>query len=450
MANLSETRQFKQLPQSVDFESSVLASCLTGDSDRVTELLNENDFYKNSHKLIFKAITYLYRQKAEINLVSVVDRLTETGDIKESGGASYIASLLDYPVATDITYFCNKIKDKSIQRDLINECNQITQLCFNEPDLEKVVDEAQKRIGNISNKAIENKNSTAKSYKELIVEATDRYEELSKIQGNITGISTGFFMLDYLLCGMQPSDLLILAARPSMGKTALMLNIAGNMAKQGCSSAIFSLEMSSQQIIDRQTAGESWVNSQKFRNGKFTKEDWEKIQAVQSKIYEWPVYIDDTAALHYREIHRRAWQLKKKFKIKAVFIDHLQLVRGDKESTRDREIGSITAGLKATAKDLKIPIILLSQLNRQLETRGPGKKRPAISDLRDSGNIEQDADVIMFLYRPAVYEEPEEYEGHTELTVAKQRNGPVGPVNIKWVKEITRFYDLDKRRDANP
>ena len=435
----------KTLPQSIDYESSVLASCLYGDHQEIIDLLAPADFYRTSHRKIFEAILYLSKKGIEINLVSVVDRLQEISNLSECGGAAYIASLLDYPVSINTQSVCEKIKDKSIQRDLINECNEITKLCFNEPDLEKVIDEAQRRISTVSNRAIENKNSTAKSYRELVEQASDRYVELSKNPGTITGVSTGFFMLDYFLCGMQPSDLLILAARPSMGKTALALNIAGNMGKIGDPVAIFSLEMSKEQLIDRQTAGESGVNSQKFRSGKFDKDDWKKIQMVQGKIYEWPVYIDDSAALHYREIHRRAWQLKKKYGIKAIFIDHLQLARGDKENTRDREIGSITAGLKATAKELRIPVVLLSQLNRSVESRPVGKKRPVISDLRDSGNIEQDADVIMFLYRPAVYEEAEDYEGYTELNIAKQRNGPVGTVNLKWVKEVTRFYDLDKR-----
>ena len=268
---------------------------------------------------------------------------------------------------------------------------------------------------------------------------------LSKRPGTITGLSSGFFMIDYILCGFQPSDLIILAAKPSMGKTALALNMAGNMGKAGDPVVIFSLEMSKEQLIDRQTAGESGVNSQKFRSGKFDKEDWGKIQSVQSKIYEWPVFIDDSAALHYREIHRRAWQLKKKHGIKAIFVDHLQLVRGDKESTRDREIGSITSGLKATAKELKIPVILLSQLSRKVE--GRSEKRPILSDLRDSGNIEQDADVVMFIYRPAQYKAEEEYEGQTEINVSKQRNGPTGIINLKWNEKVTRFYDVDKRRE---
>ena len=437
----------KPLPQSTDYEESVLSSCFMGDAGEIVDLLAPTDFYRTSHSKIFQAIYDLHKKGVDVNIISVVDKLTDAKCLSECGGAVYIAGLLDVPRAINITHFCGKIKDKAIQRDLIKECNEITSLCFSETDVEKIIDEAQRRIELISNRTIENRGSTAKPYKDLVVEQTDRLEERSKLTGTITGVSTGFFMLDHVLCGMQPSDLIILAARPSMGKTALALNIAGNMGKMGEPVAIFSLEMSEEQLIDRQVAGESGVNSQKFRNGRFSKEDWTKIQKVQSRIYEWPVYIDDTAALHYREIHRRAWQLKKKHGIKAIFVDHLQLVRGDKDSTRDREIGSITAGLKATAKELKIPVVLLSQLNRSLETRGPGKKRPVISDLRDSGNIEQDADVIAFLYRPAVYGETEDYLGHTELAIAKQRNGPTGLINLRWNETITRFYDIEKNRE---
>ena len=437
----------KPLPQSTDYEESVLSSCFMGDAGEIVDLLAPTDFYRTSHSKIFQAIHDLHKKGVDVNIISVVDKLTDAKCLGECGGAIYIASLLDVPIATNIRHFCGKVKDKAIQRDLIKECNEITNLCFNETDVEKIIDEAQRRIELISNRTIENRGSAAKPYKDLVIEQTDRLEERSKLTGTITGVSTGFFMLDHVLCGMQPSDLIILTARPSMGKTAFALNIAGNMGKMGEPVAIFSLEMSEEQLIDRQVAGESGVNSQKFRNGRFSKEDWTKIQKVQSRIYEWPVYIDDTAALHYREIHRRAWQLKKKHGIKAIFVDHLQLVRGDKDSTRDREIGSITAGLKATAKELKIPVVLLSQLNRSLETRGPGKKRPVISDLRDSGNIEQDADVIAFLYRPAVYGETEDYLGHTELAIAKQRNGPTGLINLRWNETITRFYDIEKNRE---
>ena len=435
----------KPLPQSIDYEESVLSSCFRDDAGEIIDLLSPADFYRTAHTKIFKAIIELHKAGVDINLISVVDKLTDAKCLTECGGASYLAGLLDVPIAHNIKHFCGKIKDKAIQRDLIKECNEITKLCFDEPDIEKIIDEAQRRVGLISNRAIESRGDSSFSYRVLVEEATDRYEELSKRPGTITGLSSGFFMIDYILCGFQPSDLIILAAKPSMGKTALALNMAGNMGKAGDPVVIFSLEMSKEQLIDRQTAGESGVNSQKFRSGKFDKEDWGKIQSVQSKIYEWPVFIDDSAALHYREIHRRAWQLKKKHGIKAIFVDHLQLVRGDKESTRDREIGSITSGLKATAKELKIPVILLSQLSRKVE--GRSEKRPILSDLRDSGNIEQDADVVMFIYRPAQYKAEEEYEGQTEINVSKQRNGPTGIINLKWNEKITRFYDVDKRRE---
>ena len=435
----------KILPQSIDYEESVLSSCFRDDAGEIIDLLSPADFYRTAHTKIFKAIIELHKAGVDINLISIVDKLTDAKCLTECGGASYLAGLLDVPIAHNIKHFCGKIKDKAIQRDLIKECNEITKLCFDEPDIEKIVDEAQRRVGLISNRAIESRGDSSFSYRVLVEEATDRYEELSKRPGTITGLSSGFFMIDYILCGFQPSDLIILAAKPSMGKTALALNMAGNMGKAGDPVVIFSLEMSKEQLIDRQTAGESGVNSQKFRSGKFDKEDWGKIQSVQSKIYEWPVFIDDSAALHYREIHRRAWQLKKKHGIKAIFVDHLQLVRGDKESTRDREIGSITSGLKATAKELKIPVILLSQLSRKVE--GRSEKRPILSDLRDSGNIEQDADVVMFIYRPAQYKAEEEYEGQTEINVSKQRNGPTGIINLKWNEKVTRFYDVDKRRE---
>jgi len=432
-------------PHSIDYEEAVLSACLRDDAQTVIELLSDTDFYRTANRKIFNAITDLCGLGVEVCLVSVVEKLKEAKCLDECGGASYIASLLDAPVVIDINHFCRKIKDKAIQRKLIEECNTITHLCFDDTGIEKIIDESQARLNPIFNSVIENRDSSVKSYRDLILNATDRYEELAGKAGNITGLSTGFFILDYILCGLQDSDLIILAGRPSMGKTAMALNIAGNIGKDDIAMAVFSLEMSKEQLIDRQVSGMSGVNLQKFRNGKFTKEDWVKIQEAQSKIYQWPVYIDDTAALHYREIHRRAWQLKKKYDIKAIFIDHLQLICGDKERTRDREIGTITAALKATAKELRIPVVLLSQLNRSLEARGPGKKRPTLSDLRDSGNIEQDSDVIMFLYRPAVYQEKEDYEGQTELIVAKQRNGPTGMIKLKWNAKTTQFYNIDTR-----
>lgn len=350
------------------------------------------------------------------------------------------------PLASNIEHYARIIKDKAILRKLIEQSNTIIKTCFEDSiDVEVVIDDAQKRILGVEYDA-GNVNAVA-CYRDLSLEAGERYENLANRKGSITGISSGFYILDNITCGFQNTDLIVIAARPGMGKTAIALNIAGNVGKQNIPIAYFSLEMSESQLFDRQVAGESGVNSQKFRSGRFEPSDWEAINKAQGKIYGWPVFIDDSPALHYMEIRRRARNLKKKEGVRLIIIDHLQLIRGDKASTRDREIGSITAGLKATAKELNIPFILLSQLNRQLEQRSNPHKRPKMSDLRDSGNIEQDADIVAFLYRPVVYEDDEEFEGHTELNIAKQRNGPIGMIKLRWYEKTTKFQNLEIRNE---
>ena len=431
-------------PQALELEESILSSCLMGDAEEAIELLLPEDFYRTAHQKIFSAIGDLQRQNVEVDLPSLVSTMRDAGQLEKVGGAHYLARFIDkIPIATNIVHYARKIKDKAILRRLIADCNYISKACFEGSDnIETVLDDAQKRILSIGYMSA---TDTTSSYRDLSLEASDRYEELYRQKGSITGIRSGFYLLDATTCGFQNSDLIIIAARPSMGKTAIALNMAGNIARSGIPAAIFSLEMSKQQLFDRQVAGESGVNSQKFRSGKFDQTDWQDITDAQSKIYGWPVFIDDTPALNYLEITRRARRLKNRHGIQIVFVDHLQLIKGDKSPSRDREIGSITGGLKALAKELDIPIVLLSQLNRKLEDRHNPKKRPVMSDLRDSGNIEQDADVIAFLYRPAVYEDLEEFEGHAELLVAKQRNGPTGKVKLIWHERTTTFSNLDSR-----
>jgi len=438
-------------PQAIELEESVIVSCFLERAEEALKILSPDDFYKTAHQKIFSAIFDLSKQKIQVDLPLVVDALRSAGHLEEVGGASYIASLLDgVPIASNVGHYARKIKNKAILRKLINHCHTITKACFQDSsEVETIIDDAQKRILSIEHETIDASNETAVSYRELSLEAGERYEDLSKRKGSITGIASGFYMLDYITCGFQNTDLIILAGRPGMGKTALALNIAGNVGKQDTPTAYFSLEMSKTQLFDRQIAGESGVNSQKFRSGRFEPDDWEAINRAQGKVYTRPVFIDDSAALHYMEIRRRAWGLKKNHGIKLVIIDHLQLIRGDKASTRDREIGSITAGLKATAKELNIPIILLSQLNRELERRPNPHKRPRMSDLRDSGNIEQDADIVAFLYRPGVYEDEEEFGGHAELNVAKQRNGPTGMIKLRWHDKTTKFQNLETKHDEH-
>jgi len=437
------------MPQAIEAEESLLCSCLMGDAELAVELLQPEDFHRTAHKKIFRAIRGLIKKGLAVDLPSLSMALKDAGELEEIGGAYYLACLFDQvPVASNLEHFAGRIRDMAIRRDLITGCQEIIREALDGTDeTSAIIDRAKSRIDSILDGAGSLGRERAISYRKLSLDAAERYSSLYERKGSITGIASGFFMLDSILCGFQAGDLIILAARPSMGKTALALNIAGHVAgKSAIPVAYFSLEMPASQLFDRQIAGETGINLQRFRTGRFEKEDWEKITEAQGKVYGWPVYIDDSPAVHYQEIRRESWRMKKKHGIGLVIIDHLQLIKGDREATRDREIGSITAGMKAMAKELDIPVILLSQLNRQLEIRMNPHKRPRLSDLRDSGNVEQDGDVIAFLYRPAVYEDHEDFPGHTELIIAKHRNGPAGMLKLLWNEKITAFLNLESRR----
>ena len=432
------------LPQAIEAEESILASCFFGHAEQVAEILKPEDFYSIRHQKIFEAVVTLTKKGVVADLPALTMELQESGKLEEIGGASFLAGILDQvPAATNIEYFSEKIKEKSAKRELIQTFQNAIQTAMTNTttDTAAIINDLKGRLHSINEGIGGAGRERAVSYQTLCNESGDRYEDLYKRGGAITGIATGFYALDGLLGGLQRGDLVIVAARPSMGKTAAALNIAGHVAKNGGKVAFFSLEMGRNQLFDRQIAGESGINLQKFRTGRFDAEDWQRVVDAQSKIYDWPVFIDDTAALHHQEIRRRAWDLKNRHDVDLVVIDHLQLVRGDREPTRDREIGAITAACKALAKDLNIPVILLSQLNRQLEARANPEKRPRLSDLRDSGNIEQDADVILFLYRPAVYKDAEDYPGHAEFIIAKHRNGPTGLIKMLWNDRTTRFLN---------
>lgn len=431
-------------PQTLELEESVLASCLLGDTDDIVNYLRPEDFYRSAHQQIFSTVCDLTKQKIKVDLPLMADALKKAGKLASIGGATYLARLVDsVPVAVNIKFYAQKIKDKAILRAIIKQSHDTIQACFDESaEPEKVMDTAREKLQHIENGMGGIGLDSAVPFSKLAKDSAERYEDLADRKGSLSGIASGFYLLDHILCGFQKTDLIVLAGRPSQGKTALALNMAGNVARQGIPVAFFSLEMSRSQLFDRQVARESGVNSQKFRSGKFESDDWKAINNAQTKVYDWPVFIDDSPALHYLEIRQRAWKLKKTKSVKLIIVDHLQLACGDKSFSRDREIGSITAGLKATAKELDLPIILLSQLNRKLEERVNPYKRPRLSDLRDSGNIEQDADVVAFLYRPVVYEDKEEFKGHAELNVAKQRNGPTGILKLRWQERITTFQNL--------
>lgn len=431
-------------PQSIETEESILASCLLGHTEQAVNLISSDDFYRSAHKKIFEAVLKINEKKEPVDLNTVVSYLRDKGRLEEIGGANYLSNILDVvPLASNIRAYCKILREKAILRRLIEKCHKIAHDCFDtNEEVSVILEKSQKSISSIQYDSKQN----ISSYHELSVQASDRYEKLYNNKGQITGIASGFYDLDWLTCGFQPTDFIILAARPSMGKTAIALNITGHVASKGDPVLIFSHEMSRHQLFDRQIAFESEVNLQKFRSGRFTQDDWIDINNAQSKVYNWPVFIEDSAALHYSTIRSRAYSAIKKHDIKLIIIDYLQLVRGDKESTRDREVASISAAMKSMAKEFEIPVIVLSQLNRTLENRKI--KKPVLSDLRDSGTLEQDADLIMFLYRPAVYNENEEYDGHTELNIAKHRNGPTGMINLIWEERFTRFLNKHNNQPA--
>jgi len=427
-------------PQDLDVEVSILASCLLGYTDDIALQLLPEHFYKTAHQKIYTVILELLNKDIAPGLVEVSTKLRELKQLEEIGGATYLARLVDeIPISHNIKHHIQIIRDKYALRKMIEISHNTARQCFEDQEnIESIIDQTQKQISEIDTGA----GGTFVSYGELTNSEVDHYEEISNQKEKITGLATGFHVVDSITCGLQDTDLIVIAARPSMGKTALAINIAGYLGEKGVPVAIFSLEMSKRQLYARQTAGESGVNSQRFRSGNFKQDDWFKITEALGKITTWPVFLDDSASLHYNEIRRRAWEIKKKEGIKLFIIDHLQLVQGDKGSTRDREIGSITAGLKALAKELEVPVILLSQLNRELEKRTD--KKPRLSDLRDSGNIEQDADIIAFLYRDEVYNDDENNPNKSiaEFNIAKQRNGPTGMAKLHWNKKTTTFKNL--------
>jgi len=422
-------------PQNIEAEESVLAAVLNTPDllSQAIEILSPSDFYRTAHQEIFQACLGLHHKSEPADLLTVTSHLRDHEKLKGVGGATYLSRLLhECPVAPNVEHYCRLIKDKAILRQTIFTAHNIIQFCHSENhNVQEVVDNAQRAILKIESGS---QQDTFTSLKDLSVASIDRYEQIAKSPTHITGLPSGYPDLDNATCGFQSCDLIILAARPSMGKTALAMNMVVNM---GVPIAVFSLEMAKEPLYDRTLASESRINSMRFRSGRFTKEDWESLTAVSSRLYELPIFIDDSPSLSYSEIGRRARRLKRKEDVQAIIIDYLGLAQGDKQNGRVEEVSSISRGFKAMAKELNIPIIALHQLNRSCEQRD--NKHPRLSDLRDSGAIEQDADLVLFLYRDEVYYKDSKHKGKAELIIAKQRNGPTGTVYLTWIETITRF-----------
>ena len=441
-------------PQAIDLEEAVLGAMLIDEKgvNEVIDILSPEVFYKKSHQLIFESIQRLFRESEPIDLLTVSADLKKNKNFEIVGGDFYLIGLSQkVSSSAHIEYHSRIIQQKFIQRKLITISNEIISKSYNEStDVMDLLDEAESKLYDIAQNNIKGSSETAQN---LVIQAKNRIEEIGNREGSLSGISTGFEKLDRLTSGWQPSDLIIIAARPGMGKTALALSMARNISVQKkIPVAFFSLEMSSVQLITRLISAETGLSSDKLRTGKLAQHEWQQLNVKVSDLESAPLYIDDSAALTIFELRAKARRLASAHDIKLIVIDYLQLMNlgsSNKAGNREQEISTISRNLKALAKELNIPVIALSQLSRAVETRG-GTKRPILSDLRESGAIEQDADIVSFLYRPEYYGINEwdddmktPSEGQGEFIVAKHRNGALDSIKLKFVANLGKFEDID-------
>jgi len=432
-------------PQNIEAEQSVLGGILIENEaiNRVMEILAPEDFYREAHRKIYHALIELSERDEPADLITTTNELRKKGELEMVGGASYLAYLIDsVPSAANIEYYARIVKEKAILRKLIETSTEIiTQSYEDRTDVEAFLDEAERAIFEISEKRVR---PSFFSIKEIVKESFKNIEQLYKKKELVTGVPSGFKELDRLTAGFQPSDLIIVAGRPSMGKTAFCLNIAQYAAIEGrVPVAIFSLEMSKEQLVLRMLCSEAQVEGTRLRTGYLGESDWPKLTMAAGTLSDAPIFIDDTAALSVLELRAKARRLKSEHGLGMIIIDYLQLMKGrGKAESRQQEISEISRSLKALAKELNVPVIAVSQLSRKTEERTGN--RPQLSDLRESGAIEQDADVILFLFREEVYHRTEENRGKAEVIIGKQRNGPIGKVDLAFLDKYTSFKDLYK------
>ena len=436
-------------PSDIEAEQAVLGSMLT-DKDAVIaaiEVLKPEDFYREDNKTIYTAILSLYNRAEPIDIITLKSELTSMGKFDSIGGLEYLAELPEkVPTTANVDKYIKIVEEKAILRNLIKTANEIIELGYNPTeDLEDIMNNAEKKIFDL----IQDKNQ--KGYadiKDVLIESFTKLEELYNKKQHITGVPTGFSELDYKTAGLHGSDLILLAARPAMGKSAFALNIAANVAlKANTPVAIFNLEMSKDQLVNRILCSEAMVDSNKVRTGKLEEDDWAKLANIVGPLSDSRIYIDDTPGISIMEIRTRCRKLKMEKDIGLIIIDYLQLVQGSskKSSSREQEIAEISRSLKILAKELNVPVIALSQLSRAAEARQD--HRPMLSDLRESGAIEQDADIVMFLYRDDYYNPDSEKKNVAEVILAKHRAGSTGTVELLWMGSYTKFANLDKYRE---
>lgn len=436
-------------PHDIEAEQAVIGSMLT-DSDAVVssiEVLKEDDFYREDNKAIYLAILNLYNRAEPIDIITVKAELESMGKFEQIGGLEYLAELPDkVPTTANAMKYIKIVEEKSVLRNLIKTANEIIELGYDPTeDVEDIMESAEKKIFNI----MQDKNQKGYSpIKDVLVDSFTQLEELYNRKQHITGVPTGFTELDYKTAGFHGSDLILIAARPAMGKSAFALNIATNAAlKANTPVAIFSLEMSKEQMVNRILCSEAMVDSNKVRTGKLEEDDWVKLAGAIGPLSEAEIYIDDTPGISVMEIRAKCRKLKLEKNIGMVVIDYLQLVQGSnkRNGSREQEISEISRSLKILAKEINVPVIALSQLSRAVEQRPD--HRPMLSDLRESGAIEQDADIVMFLYRDDYYNQESEKKDIAEVIIAKHRGGSTGTVDLLWLGSYTKFVNLEKRFD---
>ncbi len=437
-------------PHNLEAEQAVLGSIIL-DSESiftVIEIIHPDDFYEVAHRIIYEGVLLLSERGSAIDLITVTEELRRQNRLDQVGGPAYIASLAAaVPTAGNAAYYANIVAQKAVLRSLITAAGEIAAKCYSqEDDVEDLLDDAEQKIFGI---AQSRSREGFTPIKEILAETLESIERLSKHKGDVTGIPT-FTDLDKLLSGLQKSDLIICAGRPGMGKTSFCLNIAQNAAiTQGKSVAIFSLEMSKEQVVQRMLSSQAAINQQKLRTGHLNENDWSNLVEAMGDLSETPIYIDDTPALSAMEVRAKSRRLKAEKGLDLVVVDYLQLMQGHRRAeNRQQEIASISRALKSLARELKTPVLALSQLNRGVENRQD--KRPVMADLLESGAIEADADVVIFLYRDEYYNKDTSDKGIAEVIVGKHRNGPVGTIRLAFFPQHTQFVSLAKDFEAGP
>ena len=435
-------------PHSLEAEQSVLGAMII-DKEAINttiEIIRSDDFYKEANKEIFESVVDLFNRNEPVDLITLSEELKKRGTLENIGGVTYLASLSGGVATTANTkYYCKIVEEKSILRRLIKSCDEIVGKSYeNAEEVNAIIEKAEKNIFDITQGRHREGFSPVS---EILLESFSKMEEKAANQGGLTGLTTGFIDIDNKLSGLQKSDLVLLAARPSMGKSAFMINIATNSAlKANASVAMFSLEMSKEQLVQRMISSISHVDLQKIISGKLLEEEWIKIINSMGPLSQAKIFIDDTAGISLMEMKAKCRRLKIEKGLDLVVVDYLQLMQLEgKQESRQQEISAISRGLKALAKEMDCPVIALSQLSRAPELRAD--HRPILSDLRESGAIEQDADVVLFLYRDEYYHEDSEKKNIGEVIIAKHRNGPTGTVELVWKGEFTKFLNKENIRE---